>query len=89
MAAGFSLKKNKLKLFESFLNKDFSSKKKSDKNFFTYDSEILFSAINKEFYNNIKKIEPFGEGNPHPTFLFKNLKIIKVNILKKNTFYQY
>ena len=83
MAAGFSLKKNKLKLFESFLNKDFSSKKKSDKNFFTYDSEILFSAINKEFYNNIKKIEPFGEGNPHPTFLFKNLKVIKVNILKK------
>ena len=83
MAAGFSLKKNKLKLFESFLNKDFSSKKKSDKNFFTYDSEILFSAINKEFYNNIKKIEPFGEGNPYPAFLFKNLKVIKVNILKK------
>ena len=31
---------------------------------------------------NAKKIHPFGTGNPIPTFLFKDLKIIKTTILQ-------
>ena len=52
--------------------------------FFFYDAEISSQAINQDFYNDIKRLEPFGTGNPNPTFLIKDLKIIKVNILKNN-----
>ena len=34
--------------------------------------------------DNIKKIEPFGTANPNPIFLFKDFKVIKINILKNN-----
>ncbi len=83
MAAGFSLKKSNLKSFENFIIEDFTSRKIFQKNTFKYDSEIISTAFNKKFYNDIKKIEPFGEGNPYPTFLVKELKIIKTNIVKK------
>ena len=37
----------------------------------------------KKFFDDIKKIEPFGTDNPAPTFLFKDLKIIKTKILNE------
>ena len=49
---------------------------------FNYDAEISSVAFNKKFFDDIKKIQPFGTGNPVPTFLFKNLKIIKTTVLK-------
>ena len=81
MAAGFTIKKNKLKFFEDFILKNFSDTCISIDNVFNYDAEISSLAFNKNFYNDIKKIEPFGSGNPIPTFLFKNLKIIKTTVL--------
>tara|TARA_B110000003_G_scaffold246155_1_gene256481 strand:- start:93 stop:467 length:375 start_codon:yes stop_codon:yes gene_type:complete len=47
----------------------------------TYDSEVSSSAFNQCFYEDIKKLEPFGTGNPVPTFLIKDLKVIKSKIL--------
>ena len=38
---------------------------------------------NKEFYKDIQKIGPFGTGNPLPTFLFKDLKVLKSSLLNK------
>ena len=81
MAAGFTLKKNQLKNFEHFLLKDFFDKNKFTNHIFKYDSEISSIAFNKEFFDEIKKIEPFGEGNPRPIFFFKDLKIIKTKVL--------
>ena len=81
MAAGFTLKKDNLKLFEDFISKNFLKTMKSTNHNFTYDSEISSIAFNKNFFDNIKKIQPFGSGNPVPTFLFKDLKIIKTTIL--------
>ena len=46
-----------------------------------YDAEISSIAFNKNFFDDIKKIEPFGTGNPLPTFLFKDLQVIKTTIL--------
>ena len=44
-------------------------------------------TFKNNFFDEIKKIEPFGTGNPIPTFLFKDLKVIKPKILnKKNIF---
>ena len=81
MAAGFTLEKSKLKNFEDFVLNDFlNTGVFNDKNF-TYDLEVSSSALNLDFYNDIKKIEPFGLGNPAPTFLLKDLRVIKSSIL--------
>ena len=39
-------------------------------------------AIIIYLYDDIKKLEPFGTGNPNPIFLFKELKVIKINVIK-------
>ena len=81
MAAGFTLEKNELKNFENFILKDFLSTKISTDHSFLYDAEVSSLAFNMDFYNDIKNLEPFGTGNPLPTFLFKDLKVIKATIL--------
>ena len=83
MAAGFSLKKKNLTKFKEFIRKDFLKNNISQIGSFTYDAEVSSAVINKDFYNNIKKVEPFGAGNPLPTFLFKDLKVVKSIILKR------
>ena len=80
MAAGFTLKKDNLKVFEDFMLKNFLKIGSSTNYSFNYDAEISSIAFNKLFFDDIKKIQPFGSGNPVPTFLFKDLKIIKTTI---------
>ena len=82
MAAGFNLKKNQIKIFQNFILNDYLKNNPSNEKTLFYDSEISSSAFNNEFYDNIKKIEPFGTGNPSPLFLLKELKIIKTTVLK-------
>ena len=72
MAAGFTLKINNLKIFKNFILKDYNNSGASIDNTFNYDAEISSIAFNKNFFNDIKKIEPFGTGNPVPTFLFRD-----------------
>ena len=82
MAAGFTLEKKKLKNFEDSILDDFSKSGIVNDNNFTYDSEVSSSAFNLDFYTDIKKLEPFGVGNPVPTFLLRDLTVIKPTILK-------
>ena len=82
-AAGFTLKKENLPLFKDFVLKDFKKKGCSTNLIFEYESEISVSAFNINFFNDINKISPFGEGNELPIFLIKDLKVIKSSILKK------
>ena len=84
MAAGLILEKNNLNNFKNSILKDFSKNIPSTNNIFLYDSEISSQALNQSFYADIKRLEPFGMGNPNPTFLFKDLKVVKINILKNN-----
>ena len=82
MAAGFTLNKINLNDFKDFILKDFL-KKMPTKNFsFFYDTEISSQAINQDFFEDLKKLEPFGTGNPNPTFLIKNLRVTRTKILK-------
>ena len=84
MAAGLTLQKKDLNDFKNFILKDFSKKKSTINNMFSYEAEISTQALNYDFYTDIKKLEPFGVGNPNPIFLFKDLKVIKIDILKNN-----
>ena len=80
-AAGFTLHKKNLKDFENFILKDFLNTGSIRTNTFLYDAEISSLAFNIDFYSNVKKLEPFGTGNPAPTFLLKDLKVIKSTVL--------
>jgi len=81
MAAGFTLEKINLNDFKNFIIEDFSKSVSSIDYTFLYDAEVSSIALNKDFYADISKLEPFGTGNPEPIFLLKGLKIIKSSIL--------
>jgi single-stranded-DNA-specific exonuclease len=81
MAAGFTLNKENLKAFENYILEDFLKSNTVNNNIFSYESEISSLAFNQDFYDNIKKLEPFGTGNPVPIFLLRDLRIIKPIVL--------
>lgn len=83
MAAGFSILKEKIKLLDEFVQNDYSQKVASLSNSSIYEMEISSSTINKEFMNNLNRLGPFGNYNFLPTFLIKDVKIIKSNIINR------
>jgi single-stranded-DNA-specific exonuclease len=80
LAAGFSIKKHMIPSFKEFIN-SMIFKKKVDlhKKFL---SKISLNAVNKEFFDNLQSISPFGSGNSSPSFLIEKVKITKPKILK-------
>ena len=78
MAGGFTLKKENLTTLNNYMNKYFLKNDNIKNDIFEYDAEISSIGFNKNFYNEIKKIEPFGNGNPSPIFLLNKLKVIKI-----------
>jgi len=81
MAAGFTLNKDKLKDFKDYILEDFLKSNSVNNDIFSYESEVSPLAFNQDFYDNIKKLEPFGTGNSVPTFMLRDLKIIKPLVL--------
>ncbi|MDA7812406.1 single-stranded-DNA-specific exonuclease RecJ [Candidatus Pelagibacter sp.] len=81
MAAGFTLNKANLEDFENYILEDFLKSNTVNNNIFSYESEVSPLAFNQDFYNDIKKLEPFGTGNSVPTFMLRDLKIIKPIVL--------
>ncbi|MDC0578702.1 single-stranded-DNA-specific exonuclease RecJ [Candidatus Pelagibacter ubique] len=81
MAAGFTLDKVNLKDFENYILEDFLKSNISNENIFSYESEVSSLALNQDFYEDLKKLEPFGTGNPVPTFMLRDLRIIKPKVL--------
>lgn len=84
MAVGLSLKKDKFK--------DFSEKfEEIAKNAHTeeiisvvkIDKEITLKDITKETVESIKSLEPFGEANKTPIFIYKNLRIDSIRALSE------
>jgi len=82
MAAGFTMKKSNIKLLDNFIQKDFIKKISDKDNSNNYDLEISSSFIKNKFVQDINKLGPFGSFNFLPIFLIKNLKVIKLNIIK-------
>jgi len=81
MAAGFTLKKNNINLLDDFIQKDFLKKNSNLGNASKYDGELSISAINLKFMKELNKLKPFGNFNHLPSFLIKNVKIIKTDII--------
>jgi len=81
MAAGFTMKKDNIKILDNFIQNDYFKKKSNTKNLNKYDMELSASALKTKFMNDINKLGPFGNFNSLPTFLIKNVKIIKFEII--------
>jgi single-stranded-DNA-specific exonuclease len=82
MAAGFSMKKKNIKLLDNYIQKDFLKKIPDKDNKNNYDLEISSSIIKTKFIYNINKLGPFGNYNYLPIFLIKNLRVIKLDVIK-------
>jgi len=78
MAAGFSIKTGLVeeftKRFKNKAEKMLGKKKLSPT--LKIDLEMKFGDINYPLVKKIEKFEPFGNSNPNPSFLTKNVEII-------------
>ena len=82
MAIGITIRKENFETFrEEF--EEIAKKSKIDEivPIINIDAKIDFSQINKEMVESLKELEPFGEGNKMPVFVFKNLKIDSIRAL--------
>ncbi len=86
MAAGFTIETIKLEKFQNKLNnyakklltKDLLNRK------LKVDCELEFNSINRELAKKIKDFEPFGIGNPTPTFVTNQVEVMEAKILGKD-----
>lgn len=84
MAIGITIKKDK---FEEFSSKfeEIAEQSKIDEivPIINIDGKINLSDINRDIVESLKQLEPYGEGNKTPIFVFKNLKIDSIRALSE------
>jgi len=83
LAAGFSAK---VESVDEFVKKivDFANKKITEKDLqrdIKIDLLVDTQDIDNELINNLKKLEPFGYGNPKPIICLKDLIVVRKNIM--------
>tara|TARA_B100001996_G_scaffold321849_1_gene266486 strand:- start:44 stop:505 length:462 start_codon:yes stop_codon:yes gene_type:complete len=86
MAAGLSLKENKIEELSDFFESQISNNqsKVTDGKMIYVDSLISSSGINLEVYDEIEKLGPFGSDNYEPNFVVKSSMLASVNQIGEN-----
>lgn len=79
-AGGFSLLKENVMVFEKRVE-SLAVREEFDASAVYYDVEIYKGDV-ISVYNQLNLIKPFGEGNPMPTFLIRDIPIKSFNYLK-------
>ena len=84
MAVGLSLEKQNYEKFKKRFEEIASSKNiKQLVSVINVDCEISKKDLKPETIEQIKKLEPFGEKNKQPLFIYKNLKIASIRALSE------
>lgn len=84
MAVGLTIKKEEFENFKSKFEEIAKIKNvKQIQPIIKIDSQITRKDFNFETIKEIKKLEPFGEKNERPKFLYKNLKINSIRALSE------
>ena len=73
MAAGLTLKKDKISHFDRFISMNSDFDKKKNKKF--YEFKLFLSALNEKLFNELNQIAPFGPGNPRPKIMLERCLI--------------
>ena len=84
MAAGMSLKKDRLDEFRKRLNENSKLTKEDFIQKIWIDVPLPFSYISHDFVRELEKLEPYGNKNEKPKFARRGIKILSKNILGKN-----
>jgi len=84
MAAGMSLKKDRLDEFRKRLNENSKLTKEDFIQKIWIDVPLPFSYISHDFVRELEKLEPYGNKNEKPKFARNGIKILSKNILGKN-----
>ncbi len=84
MAIGLSVKKDKIESLRKQLD-NIAQEKQIDKivPILKIDAQVDLNDINMQTVESLKQLEPFGEENKVPIFVFKNLKIDSIRALSE------
>lgn len=83
MAAGFSLKKENLQAFKNYLKENIKEDMLSnDGTMLEIDAVIDAKSASVDLMDKLALLAPFGEANPEPVFVLKDLLITRTTILK-------
>ena len=79
MAVGVGLRTEKIADFFDLMNKEIARQINTAdlESSISYDGEILFSELTREFFEYLGKLSPFGHSNPRPVFRFNDVQIIR------------
>ena len=87
MAAGLKINFSNLEKFKLFLNQSLSLYNKALFERLNYfDSIISVNDLNLDLINALDQMQPFGKGNPEPSFIIKDINIDSVKIIKNKHF---
>ena len=86
MAAGFTIKRNNLKNFRdiisSIANETLDNVPEGPE--LVIDAEISPNWLNQETMNFLASLEPYGNGNPMPVFITKNVHVVSAKKVGRN-----
>ena len=84
MAIGITIKKDNFKEFSDEFE-EIVKQSKIDEiiPIINIDGKINLNEINKDIVESLKQLEPFGEGNKTPIFVFRNIKIDSIRSLSE------
>lgn len=84
MAAGLSMPKENLPIFQKQLNEKTTLTKEDLVEKVTIDVPMPIDYINEKLITQLELLEPFGKGNNKPLFAQKHLKLLSGSILGRN-----
>ena len=84
MACGLTIQRENLRDFVKDLNNNSNLTREDLVKTIYLDDSLTLRDINFDFYDEIMRLKPFGKGNEDPIFGFKNLKIVRLDVLGKN-----
>lgn len=79
MAAGFSIKGDKISDLHDFFTERFANS--TNDKIIKADGIVTAKAINLSLWNQLQRLEPFGVGNPEPRFIIQGAKIRKPEVI--------
>lgn len=85
-AGGFSVQVEKIHFLEEKIIEVLPKIKRidlSDEDI-DHEAEVSSEEVNRNLYNEINKLAPFGVGNPKPVLLIKNAKVLEYRKFGKN-----
>ena len=81
-AAGITVLEEKVGLFRERFSQELEKSGQKPESRLDIDSEIGLSSISDALVSEIESLSPFGEGNPEPLFLSRDVHVVDQRLLK-------